>query len=281
MARSRRRSGARVSFFAFQDIITSVSGILIIIVLLMVLMVEEAPPGEGKGSPHAGSAQRLAGVTAALDQIREDIKKFQAVLKGLITAPRPEEIQKEIKLLEEEIAKLEAQVKEKNIHVDFHVMPPSEQAGELADAKAINQAIDKELAGKTDERDKLLDLKRELEADISKARNNVFITAGNPDDNKTPAILIVSGKGLEQFSIGKNEPEASHDAAATPAAFKQLLGALDPAGKYVLFYIKPSGIQLFGQLLEEVRKTQFAVGYDALAENATPKFGPPAAPAAP
>lgn len=206
------------------------------------------------------------------------ITDLQNVLNGLITFPREDALQKEIKLLEAAIASLTAEVTEKNIEVDFFVMPPSEQAGTKADADAKNQAIEKELAGKTDERDKLLDTKREIEAAISKARNNVFITAGRPDDNKTPAIIVVSGTGYEQYSIGSNAPEARHDAAAATSAFQQLLGTLDPATRYVLFYIKPSGIPLFGQLLEEVRKTQFAVGYDALAENATPKFGPPTAP---
>jgi len=281
MARSRRQAATKVSFFAFQDIITSVSGILIIIVLLMILMVEDAPPDDAKGTPYAGSVEKLAGVENDLAKVRDKITDLQKILKTLITAPREEEIQKEIKLLEAELANLTTQVKEKNLEVDFFVMPPSEQAGALADAGARNQAIEKELAGKTDERDKLLDVKREIEASITKARNDVFITAGSPDDNRTPTIILVSSTGIEQYSVGKNAPDAKHDAATAISSFKNLLGTMDPATSYVLFYIKPSGVPLFGQLLEEVRKTQFSVGYDALTENAEPKFGPANAPAAP
>jgi len=45
MRRSRTKSDANVSFFAFQDIITAVSGILILIVLMMVLMLRTPAGG--------------------------------------------------------------------------------------------------------------------------------------------------------------------------------------------------------------------------------------------
>jgi hypothetical protein len=277
MARSRRQAATKVSFFAFQDIITSVSGILIIIVLLMILMVDDAPPGDDQGSPHAGSVKKLAGVKEAIEKVREGITDFQNVLKGIITAPQADKIQVEIKTIESEIAKLTAVVKEKNINLDFFVMPPSDQAGDFADADAKSQEVEKELAGKTDERDKLLQTMKDMEEKLSRAKNDVFITVGSRSDSKVPVIVVVSGTGAEVFSMGKNEPEAKHEAASAPAAIKQLLGTLDPAAKYVLFYVKPSGVELFGQLRDEVVKTQFSVGYDAMAENSTPKFGPSAA----
>lgn len=283
MARSKRRSSSQVSFFAFQDIITSVSGILIIIVLLMTLMVEDAPP-DASAHPDPNQPSSVTQLNTASGQLKDvhaEIKKYEAVVAELVTAPSPDALHQEIKTLEDEITKLTAFIKTKDADLRFLAMPGSEQAGVMADANAINQAIEKELAGKTDERDKLLDVKGEVLAALSKAKNNLFITTGPTDDKKTPAIIVVAGSGIEQYSMGKNDPEARHEAAAAPVAFTQILGTFDPASKYVLFYIKPSGIALFAQLLEEVRKTQFAVGYDALAENSTPKFGPPSVPATP
>ncbi len=274
MARSTRQAAAKVSFFAFQDIITSVSGILIIMVILMVLMVEDGPPAPDKGNPNAGSIKKLAGVLDDIKKIRIETANLNNVLKGLLTSPKAEEIQKEIKILEAEIARLVAVATQRNLTADFSIMQPPSQTGDAADAKANNKGVEKDLAGKTDERDKLFELKKQLEDQLSKAKNDVFITVGSLKDQKTPVAVVVSGTGIEVFAMGKNLPESKHDGAAATAAINQLLGALDPAAKYILFYVKPSGVALFDQLRNEVIKTQFSVGYDALGEASTPKFGP-------
>ncbi|MGE4550078.1 MAG: hypothetical protein AAEJ57_01715, partial [Opitutales bacterium] len=51
MARgSRKGNDGGVSFFAFQDIITAVIGILVLITLILALEIREKPPEEGNQS---------------------------------------------------------------------------------------------------------------------------------------------------------------------------------------------------------------------------------------
>ncbi len=76
MRRRRIKSDANVSFFAFQDIITSVSGILILIVLMMVLMLRTPSGGVAPVEPsETRSPEELAKlIETAIAQAQRDAK---------------------------------------------------------------------------------------------------------------------------------------------------------------------------------------------------------------
>ena len=57
MGRSSRNSEEKVSFFAFQDIITAVIGILVLIALILALQVNPKREKEGKPWKQYGSGR--------------------------------------------------------------------------------------------------------------------------------------------------------------------------------------------------------------------------------
>ena len=74
MRRRRIKSDANVSFFAFQDIITSVSGIRILIVLMMVLMLR---------TPSGGVAPVETSETRPLEELEKLIETAIAKIREL------------------------------------------------------------------------------------------------------------------------------------------------------------------------------------------------------
>jgi hypothetical protein len=74
MANRLRSSSARVSFFAFQDMITTVTGVLLLITLLLTLYLNNPP---------VLPAERLR------DTVREEVEQARAKLEAKLAALRP------------------------------------------------------------------------------------------------------------------------------------------------------------------------------------------------
>lgn len=74
MANRLRSSSARVSFFAFQDMITTVTGVLLLITLLLTLYLN---------TPPVLPAEHLR------DTVREDVEQARAKLEANLAALRP------------------------------------------------------------------------------------------------------------------------------------------------------------------------------------------------
>src|SRR5687768_1306288 len=72
---ARGRTGPVVSLFAFQDIITAVSGILIVVVLLLALELVEQPQAEASSTDHQAESiqEALRSAEAERDRLRLEI----------------------------------------------------------------------------------------------------------------------------------------------------------------------------------------------------------------
>ena len=271
MSRSNRQSAPQVSFFAFQDIITSVSGILIIIVLLLSTMMDdspETPPERPTAQPAGQTAGQLADQLAML---QSEITASQDVIKGTASASDPEAVRREIEALNDDIRRiLQALESDKPASIQ-----PRSQAEGMLDADKVK--LDELLKMLEAAKEKLADAKKQaadVQKEIDRIRNEVFIMPGGTPDAKTPRIVVVDGSGIALHTLGKDAPDARHATADAAAQFEQFIGILNPAADALVFYLKPSGVKLFGELQEKARGRGFQIGYDALAEVALPRFGP-------
>ena len=87
MSRLRRDSAPKLSFFAFQDIITSVSGILILVVLILATDLEQASTSSGRATPEELALEQQLDslmvernrVVARLQSLRETLASADVV----------------------------------------------------------------------------------------------------------------------------------------------------------------------------------------------------------
>ena len=116
--RKRRREETPFSLFAFQDIITSVTGILLLIMLLLCLSLAAQdltndPPVETQESSSVANAHRLKDLQERVSRLQEtlDQKQRQRELEESLTPElatrRTETLESELKSLEQQIAAIE------------------------------------------------------------------------------------------------------------------------------------------------------------------------------
>src|SRR5688572_7433008 len=102
MNRLRTGGNARISFFSFQDIITSVTGILILVTLMLsfsVTTAEDAPSEE----------QRMQTARVRLGQIEAENERLQQRRLEAATLPDRTQLQAQIEALKREQAEVQKQ----------------------------------------------------------------------------------------------------------------------------------------------------------------------------
>lgn len=93
MANRLRSSSGRVSFFAFQDMITTVTGVLLLITLLLTFYLNEPQSGPDESASNA-IRQQLAQARAALARNQERLHSSQlqamALTNRIFVVPEPD-----------------------------------------------------------------------------------------------------------------------------------------------------------------------------------------------
>src|SRR6266498_2370110 len=93
--------GTKISFFAFQDIITSVTGILILVTLILTLYLNEPPPVT---DTERQLKQTLTATLTELTRVTAASQQHQTNLLILANAPAPERLQADIRELQSQLA---------------------------------------------------------------------------------------------------------------------------------------------------------------------------------
>lgn len=260
MAR-RRRSTPSISFFSFQDLITSVTGIMILLSLLLALSLTQRSPGR----PTAHAAE-------AVDAVRESLAESRAHVAAL---------QGEVRQGEQELAELaglsvsglqrqtsEARQQASDLRTRTDRLNNQRQA-----AQTRAQARESELAGRETDRRRLERQQREaarLAAELAemKSGKRMFFEAP-PDGAKFPWLVEVTGSALRLRLLGRERPPLQFEGgtdADRRAQFRQWLRTLDSGSEYVLLLVKPSGLSQYQDLYDLIRSAGLDQGIDLVSE---------------
>jgi hypothetical protein len=284
--RDRLRSfDSKITFFAFADIITAVSGMLIFITLL--LATDLGHPTDNR-SPTASELERKLNETLTQQsQVDAENNSLQRTLTAVNTAPTPDKLQSDISRFRAELAD------EKNKHAGL--------AEQLAASRSTLVTRDKTL-GITDVRERIQADARELD-DLAKKESKVrddtaalekqmpgieskilkyraregelWLIPDRTGTTKEPVIAITSGKDLQMERFNQPKETETHGKSGALSGFKSYLDRLKPESQYVVFLVRPSGIDMFRDLVEVARNDGFEVGFDALEENRQIHFTSP------
>jgi hypothetical protein len=256
MAR-RRKVGAAISLFAFQDIITSVSAILIFVTLLMTLDLLDRRPDGGDAAQAAADDLRsaIAETTARRDALRARSRQVQQKLHALTDAS-PDDLRRKAELAEAEAADLDGQVRRLAGRV--------EQAGrrvEQAEAR-VGEAEDRrrELAALEEEAESL-DGQVADEADGNRVYYNVV--GGRP---RAGWLVEVSRDRIAAAPLDREARPVVFDRGRSSGC-AEFLAWVAGRGDYLLLAVRPGGGERFDAIADTLRASGHPFGYDPIAED--------------
>ena len=286
---SRLRSlDSKISFFAFADIITAVSGVLIFVALLLATDLGQ-PTNSSSQAVDSEIEQQLQQTLVQQVDVDAENRRLQELLAMANTAPSSEKLQADISRLRSQLA--EEQKKQAAV------------ADQMADSQATIAARDKVL-GLTDLKAKVQSVIQEVEAiarQASKARSEMatldqqvaqqqskllklrqrdgqlWLIPDNSSSTKEPILVTVAGAGVAIEHFDHPERRKQLQTSGANAAFKSFLREVKSLDQYVVFLVRPSGIGTFQDLVKSARELGFDVGFDALEEDRQIHFSTPPA----
>ena len=267
--KKRSRSGSPFSLFAFQDIITSVCGIVVMITLLLTLQLSvRMATTEAEPSPFENDCQELRAkieeAELALLEAKEALKKDQRELRSI-----PKELQNTtIEEMNEKIESVRARIEDLKNSTAENAKILENAKEELMEKRNKDAEKDREIQEIWRQITKLQeDLERYTkEAKKSQKRGNVIFKSDNKDHRK-PYLVDVSDERIRVDLISNQERD--HQEFSDVTSFIDWAKKKDENKYYYVVAMRPSGMwrgRLIRVLLDE---GGFRIGLDFLSEDQT------------
>jgi len=284
---SRLRSlDSKISFFAFADIITAVSGVLIFVALLLATDLGR-PTNSSSQSVDPELEQRLQETLAQQVDVDAQSHRLQELLAIADTAPNPEKLQADIARLRSQLAveqKKQAAVADQMAESQASIVARDKILG-LTTLKATVQRVIQEAEAIVEQDAKARNEMATLDQQVSQQQSKLlklrqrdgqlWLIPDKSSTTKEPILVTVSGAGgaIEHF----DHPEQRRQLGSSDvdAAFRSYLGNAKSLDQYVVFLVRPSGIETFRDLVKSARNLGFDVGFDALEEDRQIHFSTP------
>jgi hypothetical protein len=282
---SRLRSlDSKISFFAFADIITAVSGVLIFVALL--LATDLGRPTSNSQAANSEMERRLQEALTQQAEVDSQNQRLQELLATADTAPDSEKLSADIARLRSQLS--EEQKKETAIAGQMAdsqaAIAARDQVLGLTDLKATvqrtvqeDEAIARQEAKVRGEMDGLDQQVARAESQLFKLRQwdgQIWLIPDKSATTKEPIVVFVDGVGATIERVDHPEERKQLNKDVADSAFSSYLETAKSLDQYVVFEVKPSGIGLFQDLVQSARDKGFEVGYDALEEDKNPHLSP-------
>ena len=309
MANSLRDGDEEVArFFAFQDVITAVLGILILIALQLSLTMNVTMAEQGELSPASATeaqplvtAERITHLEQELPALENKLKEMAEANRRLgkridarDEAPSRETLERQMELMAIELAELRRELLELVATKKSLSAKLRDQASKLGieetqtEIEKLEKEIKKLLIQVTSlqkklaaEKKKVKDLEKDL-ADIPDNENKIWFIPDLDEDDKTPVLITVSGTRIRFEMFDKPESLATY--ATEPhltSSFEKGIEKYSPSTHQLNFLFKPSGAKYFEALIGMfgqpglAKRKGFAIGYDPIDESVEVLFSTP------
>lgn len=272
------------NFFSFQDIIMSVTGILIVISLMLALQIDKVSANPQK-TQVSGDVDPASASPSELTQLESEILNKKTQLEAMQSARRTTasetEIQQEIIKLEDQIARLTKQgsTAPGTLSANGNIKEIKSKAAEIMRLRheieisvATLEKLRPSLQDGTQKGILLENAVKEAEAAVALVRlenKKLKLIRELSDTSKEPIIVDVGGNRIVVMRFDKPEPMKMD----TVAAFERYLKVCNKEEQYFVLYVRPSGASHFEKLREVVKKAGFEIGYDATQETTDLSLG--------
>lgn len=276
MSRRGRNREAAISLFSFQDIITSVTAIMILLVLILTLELITRTQQKGVAAADRQVArdlrQAVEDMERRADALRAELADLQSSARQSATFSEEETRRREQEAaaraaeLAEEIALLESRLRQaasarrqaEAALVDVPTLPPDASAEHVAAMDARAQDIEE-----VNRRER----ERQRQAKAKPGDEAPTLLFNRPEGEALrPRLVEVSGEGVAVMGRDGEEPRLFRGLLAA-AEFDRWLESLDPSKDYVVVILRPSGIGRYDKVLEAVKDAGLGVGAEMVGES--------------
>lgn len=259
--RGRNNSAPPISLFSFQDIITSVIGIMVL--LLMVLAIELV--SRKQGNPTDNLESEIAKLRDEISEVDRQIA--QSKVSSTIDVEALANLS-ESSVLEQQAASHAAidQLKRQQRDNDDALASVSASASDAArSADAKRSASASEMAKRSM---RIAQLERRKEA-LKSGRLLVF----NPQaTDKTPWLTVICREGIVLARPDTlNQPRKLTGTSNSDLVreLETFVRSRDPNSEYFVLLLKPSAVGIHREIEELLRRQRFELGWELIGENQT------------
>jgi S1-C subfamily serine protease len=275
----RRFSGGTgsTSFFAFQDIITAVTGIMVLIALLMALQITSGQPSRPPVDPQL--TKTLAELSARRDELHGKVESIRATAKSAApgsedAAATIENIEDMIRELNRESARLlqdaDSATASNPSPVDIEAVRRSNQESKDAIAKAEEQ--NNRLAAEITEIEKKVDKAQTAALEAASNTSDIWLTPDRSDTSKEPVIVSVMPNAMTAQRLDAGQETKVDRTSNTEKNLSDLLEGTKPTDQFLVFYFKPSTLAGFDDVIRAAKSLGYEVGYDIVEEEGVVRF---------
>lgn len=288
MTRRRRRSAdSPVTFFSFQDIITSVTGILILVTLLLALeLILRSDAQHHSGVTDQDLAQlasqlrRAEDTRLVMERSASESRQWRQLLQGdgnpdvgALERAKSEvaDISSDNQLMERQLLqivaesdRLRGEAASLKLIVREMISQGAQENAELAKVEA-SVGTQKTTAA---EAERQVEATNEAMRSAAKSKK-LFILPGAAN-GKIPIIVDCANRrfaaGVAQAN-GELSKQSSWSGARARDEFKRWAEHRDRTKEYFVFMVRPDGVADFDSLLMGLRAARFDVGWDAVPQD--------------
>ena len=268
-----------MSLFAFQDIITSVTAIMILLVLILTLEFLSRARQVGVPEDHrhvvADLKQTIRAGEARLDALQRTLQETRGAAKSASAATRASverryaEATVRQAALEQEVARAETAVtraaderhsaEDRLLAAATHTAEASRFEAEAESIAATAVAIEE---ANREER------QRQQGLAAAPAQPTRLLFNPSDDGGKNAVMVEVAADGVTTLSPGGGAPQPLGWGLTGPSfAFRRWLTGLQSASDYVVIMLRPSGIQRYAAVRDAIVEAGIDVGTELVPEH--------------
>jgi hypothetical protein len=285
--RNRLRSfDSKVTFFAFADIMIAVSGILIFITLLLATDLGHLSAGQ-ETSASTELQRKLEEVLRQQVQADNHNRRLEQSIAAAETAPSLEKLQADVAALRsriveqqrkqkgilDQVASLSSEIEKRDIVLGLTGLIVSIEKT-VHDTDVLNAQESKLRDQAKSASSHLTSLESTL-LQLRQREGQIWLIPDKSRTTKEPILVTVGGSRVTVERFDHPEQQVQFDDNNADSAFAAYLQKSHRQDQYVVFLVRPSGIEVFKQLLSDARSADFEVGYDAIDETRQIHFTTP------
>jgi hypothetical protein len=288
MPRRSRSKDVAISLFSFQDIITSVTAIMILLVLILTLELVTREATKGMAAEDRRIALELKRSVAEMEERLVKLRQEAAAARANATdaagfsaketAEQTARADREAKELQEQIRQLEVQLRNAQSTrraAEGSLAKSQADAAEVTaeHSRAVDaRAAEMEAANRA-ERNRQDNEARQVREGKGAARTLVFNAP--PGSTLEPLLVEISKDGLVAVGTdGASPTRFSWNLLGLPSGFGEWLKAHDKRREYVVLILRPSGVDRYDATREAVVSAGFDLGTELIGEQMSLVLGP-------
>jgi hypothetical protein len=282
--RRRRSQHPTISLFSFQDIVTSVTAILILIVLILSLELIsrkfEQTARDGAAT-EASLRTVLTDLEKTVDRLRADVVAPRSLMQGRADMPTDRDLQ----ILRDQLDRSRLQMADAqrvNSEARRHAIAAEarlaeQRASTVAAREDEQRAEDLEAetrcqTARNDEDEAQQDVrKRDIAERTSSGAELVFKRPA--DEKRQPWLVEVSDEGLCVLRLGAGEVDQFESGVDDGSKALAWLNTLVPARDYVLMLVRPSGVEAALAVRAAIEAADIPFGMDFIGEGQVVRDG--------